>query len=213
MKKGDNKYMHAVNTRTSEFMRNNPPPEGVSFRWSGLTYINKVWQELMVIGMFKAVLGAAAVILILMLIEFRSLILGFLSMLPLTLSILLTYGLAGWIGKDYDMPIAVCSTLALGMSIDFAIHYIQRWRTYYLKSKNLEEAHNYMFADPGRAILRNAIVITLGFLPLTLSNLMPYVNVGICFAFLMIISTLTTLLVLPLTLRYLGPRLLKGGIS
>jgi predicted RND superfamily exporter protein len=213
MKKGDNKYMHAVNTRTSEFMRNNPPPEGVSFRWSGLTYINKVWQELMVVGMFKAVLGAAAVILVLMLIEFRSLILGFLSMLPLTLSILLTYGLAGWIGKDYDMPIAVCSTLALGMSIDFAIHYIQRWRTHYVRSQNLEEAHRYMFADPGRAILRNAIVITLGFLPLTLSNLMPYVTVGICFAVLMIISTLTTLLVLPLALRYLGPRLLKGGIS
>jgi predicted RND superfamily exporter protein len=134
-------------------------------------------------------------------------------MLPLTLSILLTYGLAGWIGKDYDMPIAVCSTLALGMSIDFAIHYIQRWRTHYVRSQNLEEAHRYMFADPGRAILRNAIVITLGFLPLTLSNLMPYVTVGICFAVLMIISTLTTLLVLPLALRYLGPRLLKGGIS
>jgi predicted RND superfamily exporter protein len=212
MKKGDNKFMHGVETRVSEFMQSNPPPDGILFRWSGLTYINKVWQELMVGGMFKALLGAAAVVLILMLIEFRSWILGLLSMLPLTLAILISYGLAGWIGKDYDMPIAVCSTLTLGMAIDFAIHYIQRWRLHYRRTQNLEEAHSYMFGDPGRAILRNAIVIALGFLPLMLSNLLPYVTVGIFFALLMLISTLTTLLVLPAALRYLGPRLLKGGL-
>ena len=107
------------------------------------------------------------------------------------------------------MPIAVCSTLTLGMAIDFAIHYIQRWRMHYRTSQNTEESHRYMFGDPGRAILRNAIVIILGFLPLTLSNLMPYVTVGFAFALLMLISMLTTLLTLPAALNYVGPRYFK----
>ncbi len=211
MKKGDNKYMHALTERVSDFMSANPPPDGIVFRWSGLTYVNKVWQELMVVGMFRALLGASAVVFILMLFEFRSVLLGALSMLPLSLSILLNYGIVGWIGKDCDMPIAVCSTLTLGMAIDFAIHYIERWRKHYETSRDLEETHRFMLGEPGRAILRNAVVITLGFLPLMLSTLLPYVTVGIFFAFLMLISTLTTLLVLPAALRFVGPRLFPEG--
>ncbi len=42
--------------------------------------------------------------------------------------ILLVYGANGFSGKDYDMPIAVLSSLMLGVAIDFAIHFIQRYR-------------------------------------------------------------------------------------
>jgi len=40
----------------------------------------------------------------------------------------LVYGANGFSGKDYDMPIAVFSSLMLGVAIDFAIHLIQRYR-------------------------------------------------------------------------------------
>ena len=38
-----------------------------------------------------------------------------------TVTIIFTYGLIGLAGKDYDMPIAVLSTLVLGIGVDFAI--------------------------------------------------------------------------------------------
>ena len=68
-----------------------------------------------------------------------------------------------------------------------------------------------MFGEPGRAIARNAVVITLGFLPLAASTLTPYVTVGIFFALLMVFSTLGTIYVLPAMLRLIGPRILRGG--
>jgi len=160
--------------------------------------------------MLKAILGSFAVVFLLMLIEFRSLAMGMLSMIPLGLAILFSYGLVGWVGKDYDMPIAVCSSLSLGLGIDFAIHFLQRFRQHYQTHPNLDETNNYMFGEPGRAIARNAIVITLGFLPLVASSLTPYVTVGAFFALLMVFSTLATLFILPAALRILGPRILKG---
>jgi predicted RND superfamily exporter protein len=213
MKGGDNQQMANVESELETFIRTNPPPDGISLHWSGLTYINKVWQDLMVFGMLKAILGSFLVVFLLMIVEFRSLTLGLLSMVPLSVSILLSYGLVGWLGKDYDMPIAVCSSLSLGLGIDFAIHFLQRFRSHYAESKNLEETNQYMFGEPGRAIARNAVVISLGFLPLVLSSLTPYVTVGLFFALLMAFSTISTLFLLPAALRIVGPRILKGGKS
>ena len=213
MKGGDNQQMTAVESDLESFIKTNPLPDGISLHWSGLTYINKVWQDLMVFGMLKAILGSFLVVFVLMVIQFRSLTLGLLSMVPLSVSILLSYGLVGWVGKDYDMPIAVCSSLSLGLGIDFAIHFLQRFRNKYEESKNIEETNRYMFSEPGRAIARNAIVISLGFLPLVLSSLTPYVTVGAFFALLMTFSTISTLFLLPATLRIAGPRILKGGKS
>ena len=211
MKGGDNQEMQRVEDRLAAFLQDHPPPAGLTLRWSGLTYINKTWQDLMVSGMLKAILGSFVVVFFLMLIEFRSLALGALSMVPLSLAIFLSYGLVGWVGKDYDMPIAVCSSLSLGLGIDFAIHFLHRARQHYARTPELAETIRYMFGEPGRAIARNAVVISLGFLPLVASTLTPYVTVGLFFALLMLFSTLSTLFILPAALRLIGPRILLRG--
>lgn len=209
MKRGDNRDMERVEQAVQQFFDNSHVPQGIEIRWSGLTHINKVWQDLMVKGMLKAVLGGFAAVFILMLILFRSPGLAFISMMPLTFAIVLSYGLIGFIGKDYDMPIAVCSSLALGLSIDFAIHFIQRFRRKYRECGDLENACDNIFQEPARAISRNAFVIIFGFLPLVFATLTPYVTVGAFFAMLMTFSTLTTLILLPASIRIVGFRFMK----
>ncbi|MFQ5866929.1 MAG: RND family transporter [bacterium] len=212
LKSGDNKSMERVVLDVKEFTQQNPLPGGIKFQWSGLTYINKIWQDLMVSGMLKAILGSFVVVFFLMVFLFRSPGLGFIAMLPLTFAILLSYGIVGLIGKDYDMPIAICSSLSLGLAIDFAIHFIQRFRERYKLSDDIGETNRYIFSGPGRAILRNAIVIIFGFLPLAVSTLTPYITVGVFFASLMIFSTIATLVLLPALMKMLGNKLLKGGV-
>jgi len=209
MKRGDNSDMEEIERALQQYLSNNHVPQGIEIRWSGLTYINKVWQDLMVKGMLEAVLGGFAVVFVLMLILFRSPGLAFLSMMPLTFAIILSYGLLGFIGKDYDMPVAVVSSMALGLSIDFAIHFIQRFRQKYQETRDLEATNNYIFQGPARAISRNAFVIILGFLPLVFATLGPYVTVGAFFSLLMAFSTLTTLILLPALMRMVGYRFVK----
>ncbi len=131
-------------------------------------------------------------------------------MLPLSVTILGVYGLIGWIGKDYDMPIAVLSSLTLGLSVDFAIHFIERLRSLYADTGSFNEAAQ-LFEEPARAISRNAIVIALGFTPLFLAPLMPYISVGAFMASIKAISGLATVLLLPAVMGLWSTRLVDGS--
>lgn len=202
MKGGDNLQMAQVEALVADYLRRSPPPEGITIRWSGLTHINKIWQGIMVPGMLQAVLSSFVWVWLLMVIELRSLTLGFLSMLPVTMAIVCAYGVIGWAGKDYDMPVAVCAALALGQGIDFAIHFMERYRQGFKASGNAEEANRLYFGEPARANLRSAIVIIFGFLPMAGATLTPYVTVGLFFALLMTFSALATLLLLPALMKY-----------
>ncbi len=198
LKSGDNKDMTHVVDETERFLHENPPPAGAEITWSGLPYLNVTWQKLMVKGMLKATIGSWWVIFILLIILFRSFWWGLLSMLPLGFSVLFSYGIIGFAGKEYDMPIAVCSTLALGLGVDFAIHFVERFRHRFSIDHDLQSSMRWtMGGEPALAIFRNALVVGTGFLPLVISTLSPYVTVGLFFGSLAFFSGVTTLIFLP----------------
>ena len=209
---GDNQDMTAVIDALDTWLVANPLPSDVEMRWAGKTYINVVWQSEMVTGMLKSLLGAFAFVFVMMALLFRSPALGLLAMVPLTVTIIGVYGLIGWIGKDYDMPIAVLSSLTLGLSVDFAIHFIQRLRDTLAAGVTFAEAQRTMFAEPARAIARNAIVIAFGFTPLFFAPLVPYVTVGAFMASIMAISAFSTLVLLPAVLSWSAPWLLRSAL-
>ncbi|RDB41876.1 RND transporter [Halomonas sp. DQ26W] len=195
---GDNQDMQRLLAAVDAYVDAYPLPEGLALEWAGSTYINLVWQGEMVKGMLLALLSAFAVVLVMMVGLFRSLWYGVLAMLPLTLTVSLLYGVMGLIGKDFDMPVAVLSALSLGLSVDFAIHFIQRLREAVAEAGgDWREGLARVFEEPARAITRNAIVIALGFTPLLVAPLMPYVTVGIFLASIMAVSAMVTLLMLP----------------
>lgn len=212
MKKGENQAVSSVVRETRSFLENNPPP-GLEVNWAGLPYINVVWQDKMVTGMGRALASSFVVVLIIMTILFRSFRLGLLSMVPLSATIALVYAFIGYIGKPYDMPIAVLSSLTLGLSIDFAIHFLQRTREAMREKGNFRAAMEEVFEIPARAITRNIMVISLGFVPMFFAHLVPYITVGAFFFAIMIISGFTTLFALPAILAFAGTGFLLGKDS
>ncbi|MEJ2140078.1 MAG: MMPL family transporter [Gammaproteobacteria bacterium] len=199
---GDNQDMSRVIAAVDDYLADNPLPPNVTARWAGKTFINVVWQNAMVEGMVWSLVGAFGAVFVMMATLFRSVRFGLIAMLPLSTTILAVYGLIGWIGKDYDMPIAVLSSLTLGLSVDFAIHFIQRMRTLTQETGSFSAAAVLMFEEPARAISRNAIVIALGFTPLFFAPLVPYITVGAFMASIMAISGSATLLLLPAVLGW-----------
>ncbi len=197
MKRGDNLEMEHVVRATDAYVKLHPLPTGISYRWAGLTYINVIWQNKMVKGMISALLGSFVIVFLLMTFLFRSLKYGLLSMIPLSVTIIFIYGVTGLIGKDYDMPVAVLSSLTLGLSVDFAIHFLQRYREINSQLKDRRQSLAKMFQEPARAITRNVLVVAFGFTPLLFAPLVPYVTVGIFMVFIMLVSGLSTLILLP----------------
>jgi len=206
---GDNQDMTVVVEELEKYIAEHQPPIPLDIQWAGLTYLNIVWQEKMVVGMLTSLVSSFVVVLIMMLILFRSGWFGVLAMLPLTVTITFIYGLIGWVGKDYDMPVAILSAMTLGLSIDFAIHFLERGREMYKETGNWKEANARMFSEPAKAISRNAIVIAFGFMPLLLAPLVPYRTVGFFLAMIMLVSWLATLFILPALVRILEKKLFK----
>ncbi len=197
LRNGDNQLVQRVVDRGNAFLKANPPPVGLDVKWAGLPYINVEWQRQMVTGMRSSLLSSYVVVFLMMVFLFRSIRWGLISMLPLTITIMAIYAFIGYIGKPYDMPVAVLSSLTLGLSIDFAIHFIQRIRMIHARTNNFNEAFNEIFEGTGRAIIRNVLVIAIGFIPMMFSTLVPYITVGSFFLAIMIVSGLVTMLLLP----------------
>jgi hypothetical protein len=176
----------------------------VSVAWAGETYLNLVWQDKMVSGMLKAFLTTLVVVLALMVALFRSLRWAILAIMPVAWTVLIVYAVLGYAGKDYDMPIAVLSTLVLGIGVDFAIHFVQRFRQMLADTGSARAALREFFQEPSRALTRNALVIAIGFTPLLLSSLVPYLVVGALLSSIIVLSWLATVLVLPAITSWIG---------
>ncbi len=197
LKSGDNVDMGEVIEAVDSYVIENPPPQAISHDWFGLTYINFAWQQKMVSGMARAFLGSFVIVLILMTVLFRSFAWGLLAMAPLTITIGVIYGVIGLIGKDYDMPVAVLSSLSLGLAIDYAIHFNVRSRQLHRKFGDWAQTAKAAFGEPARAIFRNVVVIGVGFMPLLLAPLVPYQTVGVFISAILVLAGVATLLLTP----------------
>ncbi len=211
LKSGDNQDMIEVMERVDRYVTAHPLP-GVRVEMTGPTYVNVVWQQVMVTGMLGSFAGSVVTVLLIMVIEFRSLLWALIGVLPLLSTIFVSYGLLFFIGKEIDMPIAVCSSLALGIGVDFAIHFIFRFRERYRQERDLQKSLQWTFGEPAVGILRNALILFLGFAVMLAAPLGPYVTVGAFAAIDMLVGALATLLVLPALIVLLQRVLLKKEV-
>jgi predicted RND superfamily exporter protein len=197
LRNGDNQAMQSVLDVTADQLEALPLPDGVTAEWGGETYLNLVWQDEMVEGMLVGFLVTLAIVLVLLAILFRSIVWALVGIAPVLWTITIVYGTIGLIGKDYDMPIAVLSTLVLGIGVDFAIHFVERFRELRADLGSSSAAIEAFAEEPARALTRNAAVIAVGFLPLLFSSLTPYVIVGIFLGSIIVLSWLATVVALP----------------
>jgi predicted RND superfamily exporter protein len=208
--------MAKVMRRADAYLASHPFPGGATVRPAGIAYFNLVWNGEVLWGMLTSFLTGLVLVLALLVIQTRSLLWGIVSFLPLLFTIALIYAVVGFTGKDFDMPVAVLSTLSLGMAIDFAIHFVGRFRGRYREKPDLTDALVWTVARPGKGILLNAILFALGFAVMVFADLTPYITVGVLMAAIMLVSSVTTLVFLPALIQLLRRRLLvknEGGVE
>jgi len=106
-------------------------------------------------------------------IIFRSFIAGLLSVLPLSIAILILFGLMGFFGITLDIATALISSIMIGVGIDYTIHFLWRFKVERSKGVDHREAAYLTLITTGKGIIINALSVIIGFLALTLSNFEP----------------------------------------
>jgi len=108
---------------------------------------------------------------ILMLV-FRRLWLGTISMLPNLMPLVMTFGIWGLLFGEIGFTIAVVAPVALGIIVDDTVHFLINYlRARRDKGKNAKEAVRDAFQMVGAELWMTSLVLVAGFLVLSLSGL------------------------------------------
>jgi predicted RND superfamily exporter protein len=197
LKTWDAQAMRSVIEAVDEYKKTNPTP--MDLKPSGIAYFNLVWNHEVLWDMVKGFVLALIVVFGILAFDFRSIKWAIVGYTPLLFTILLIYGVVGFTGKDFDMPISVLSTLSLGMAVDFAIHFVSRLRQRLKEApgESLSDALLWTAARPGKGIMRNAILFAASFAVMMFAPLTPYITVGAFIVSMMLLSAIMTLIYLP----------------
>lgn len=177
---------------------------------TGLTTIQLA--DLVINGQINSLILALSVVFVLLSLIFRSVNAGIISAIPLSIAVLVLFGLMGYLGIAIDIATALLSSIMIGVGIDYTIHFI--WRFKKELATGLEHkiaAHNTLITT-GRGIIFNALSVIIGFLALTFSNFAPLRFFGALVVISITTCLLSALMLIPSILIILKPKFLNKKI-
>ncbi|HDT12303.1 MAG TPA: RND family transporter, partial [Candidatus Marinimicrobia bacterium] len=131
------------------------------------------------------------------------------GIITLSLSLLINFGLMGFFNIKLDIGSSMVASVAIGIGIDYTIHFLSRYRLERQKNDDLAVVTRNTLLTSGKAILFNAFAVSSGFAVLMYSNFIPMENLGLLIALTMITSSLGALIVLPALLNTFKPRFIE----
>jgi predicted RND superfamily exporter protein len=140
-----------------------------------------------------------AIFLVFVLLTFRlkSLVGGLISLSPIVLTILAAFTIMSIFSIPLDIVTVLIGSVAVGIGIDYTIHFLTRFKEEFSSCNSEIEALNTTLATTGKAIVINAVSVMLGFLVLVLGNIVPMQRFGYLIALTMVLSALASITVLP----------------
>lgn len=124
----------------------------------------------------------------------------------------------GFSGINLDMVTSLVASLAIGIGVDYTIHFLERYRQERLKSDDLAEVTKNTLRSTGKGILVNAASVGFGLSVLLLSRFVVLRNIGILTAVIMLTSSLAAMIILPTLLNVFKPKFIsrpgrKAGVK
>ena len=164
---------------------------------SGMVIVmDKITQSL-IGSQVSSLLWALGLVAVLMSIQFRSIKMGLVVTSPIIVTVLTNFAIMGYLGVPLDMATVMIAGVAIGIGIDYSIHFSSRFRAELQKQPDELFALDKALETTGRAILVNALAVGLGFSVLMAANLVPIQRFGWMIAMTMVISATSALTFLP----------------
>lgn len=162
--------------------------------------------QVMVDGKIRNILQIAAVIFVVTALLFRSVLAGLLVLAPLTMAVLVNFGVLGWTGTPLNIPNSLSSAMAVGIGADYAIYLIFRLREECRRGVDLDLAIRQTLATAGKACLYVASAISAGYGVLLLSfGFNVHLWLALLIGIAMLVSVFSALLIVPAAVRALRP--------
>lgn len=130
--------------------------------FAGDAYLGRTLVQLIADNQRVSVAAALLLNLLVVLIALRRLGDAVLVVLPVALAVLWNYGWMGWSGLPLGVATSTFSAIALGIGIDFALHWHETLKLRLQDGLSWERALSATGASAGGAILLNGLVLLCG---------------------------------------------------
>ncbi|OJF77233.1 MAG: hypothetical protein BKP49_03625 [Treponema sp. CETP13] len=181
-------------------------PEGYSLEATGVGEMEYVMSDMVVNSQLKSLLFSLIAVFIIIAISFKSAKAGLLGAIPLAFTIILNYMVMGFTGINLDLVTSIIASVAIGVGIDYTIHFLTTYKAERAKSDDLETVALATFRKSGPGIITNAIAVGLGFLVLCLSQFIVLRYIGLLVAIVMFTSSALAMTIIPGVLNAFDPK-------
>ncbi|RKX82631.1 MAG: RND family transporter [Spirochaetes bacterium] len=181
-------------------------PKGYSVETAGNAIVQHDLTNLIVNGAIRSFLISLLAVLIILSIYYKSFVAGLFSIIPIGLTILINFGVMGFFGIRMDIATAMVGSIAVGIGIDYTIHFLSAYKYERSKTNNLTVVSHNTLLTTGKAIIFNAASVGAGFAVLIFSSLMPLMYLGILITLTMVVSSLSALTIIPFMLKLFKPK-------
>ena len=148
-------------------------------------------------SLFITIAAAALVLIINFVIESRRWFLGVITIAPVALVVLWTYGLMFASGIPFGPVTATLAALAIGIGVPFTIHIARRFQEDRRLYSRLDEAMRSTMRHTGGALAGSALTTMAGFGVLISASLVPFRQMGQVTVYAIGLSLAASVLVLP----------------
>lgn len=170
----------------------------VKLEFGGMLMFGIAQTHYVVIGKILSIIISILVVFIICCFWFHSLRCGIFSIIPLSISTILTFGIMGFLGIRLNLATAIITSVAVGVGVDFAIHYIARIKEEAEKQgSSLMDVLVLTGGSGGKAIVFDAESNVLGFAIFIFSAFAPISDFGWLVSLTMLTSCFGTLILLP----------------
>ena len=142
-------------------------------------------------------------IFIMLSLLFRSVKIALATIIPNIIACFTILGTMGLIGIPLDLMTITIAAITVGIAVDNCIHYVYRFREYYVQNKDYEKTVSLCNNTVAKAIKNTSFTIIAGFSILIFSNFYPTIYFGIFTALAMLIALLGSLTLLPILLKFI----------
>ena len=144
---------------------------------------------------------AFSLITVLMVLLIGNLKIGLISMIPNLLPIIFLSTIMVIFKMPLDMFTLLIGAIALGLAVDDTVHFMHNFRRYELQFNDVDKAVRLTLMGTGRAITLTSIVLALGFLVLTFSEMNNMFDFGVLTASAILVALLADFFLMPAIMK------------
>jgi len=190
------------------------PPDKYNVNITGTSVVYLKGTNYLVKNLVMSLILALIVICILMALLFSSARMVLISMAPNLIPQIMTAALMGFLIISVKPSTILIFSIALGISVDNAIHFLSRYRLQLmLNDWNIKISVIRALSETGFSMIYSSVVLFFGFIIFTLSSFGGTEALGYLIAFTLLIALLSNLFVLPSLLLTLDKRITTKRFS